>query len=634
MNAIHTNPPEAPFRNNLQQEDPIASRATQNEKRSWLNPHRLLLGLILLVILIPFGLVREKSKPTVLETGRIAAFSEGAEVEPGGLTNIVGLQPFRKTSSIHIRSSSGREGTATLVNLNPAINAWYVLEIAWTDDASRAAYHLENIRPRTQSLALDETYRLGLVIVEREARYRCDLIGGDSGGALEQARSSQQIYASLCEGRVALRNPAKGKRSTLEAGTKFLRDQIWGGEEVIVLFHHLLQDENREMGEIHNSTHTPPTEHGGEDPTGVPLAAAIDPKFTGQVVASRNLEITPENAERNGMRPGEWYPVRGNPGIYVSLLQPNMVAAQVLQGNKGRVQSLDNVEAPALCYLIAFDLDQLDLAFSLGTDHPAVTWSNHMLSQARDPKLPGPDGIGNIAPLISTGLIRPEDARTTAAVFTGGFKRDHGAFKSGELALRNHGSHYGFVENGVVFSKLQPGLATVYVRDDGFVGMKTWEEVDGKSLPGIRYARQNGVPLLEFDEPTQSGVPGRLVTQWGAGNWSGSEDAKLRTMRSGVGLQQNGAKRFFIYAVFSTATPSAMVRVFQAYRCRYAMLLDMNALEHTYLAVYRGTDSQLIVEHLLSGMGEVDKSGPGGSIPRFLAYPDNRDFFYFMRRTK
>ena len=28
-------------------------------------------------------------------------------------------------------------------------------------------------------------------------------------------------------------------------------------------------------------------------------------------------------------------------------------------------------------------------------------------------------------------------------------------------------SHYGFIENGVVFSKLQPGLATVFMLEDG-----------------------------------------------------------------------------------------------------------------------------------------------------------------------
>ena len=90
-----------------------------------------------------------------------------------------------------------------------------------------------------------------------------------------------------------------------------------------------------------------------------------------------------------------------------------------------------------------------------------------MLPQMKDASLPGPDGIGSIAPLVSTGLISPENGRHTVAAFTAGFKREHGAFSSGDLALKNHGSHYGFLENGVVFSKLQPGLATVFVLNDG-----------------------------------------------------------------------------------------------------------------------------------------------------------------------
>ena len=108
---------------------------------------------------------------------------------------------------------------------------------------------------------------------------------------------------------------------------------------------------------------------------------------------------------------------------------------------------------------------------------------------------------------------------------------------------------------------------------------------------------------------------------------------KLRTIRSGAALQGNGAKRFLIYAVFSDATPSAMARVFQAYRCRYGMLLDMNALEHTYLALYRRANSKLMVDYLIAGMSQVDRPTANGSVPRFLGYPDNRDFFYVMQRT-
>jgi hypothetical protein len=103
-------------------------------------------------------------------------------------------------------------------------------------------------------------------------------------------------------------------------------------------------------------------------------------------------------------------------------------------------------------------------------------------------------------------------------------------------------------------------------------------------------------------------------------------------MRSGAALQTSGGKRFLIYAVFTDATPSAMARVFQAYRCDYAMLLDMNALEHTYLAVYRRSPSGLFVDHLIKGMSVLEKTDSGELIPRFLGYADNRDFFYVMRR--
>jgi hypothetical protein len=107
---------------------------------------------------------------------------------------------------------------------------------------------------------------------------------------------------------------------------------------------------------------------------------------------------------------------------------------------------------------------------------------------------------------------------------------------------------------------------------------------------------------------------------------------KLRTLRAGAALQAADGRRFLIYGWFSTATPSAMARVFQAYGCRYAMLLDMNALEHTYLAVYQREGSRLLVEHLIQGMSVLDQSVKGNYIPRFLGYADDRDFFYVMQR--
>jgi hypothetical protein len=60
--------------------------------------------------------------------------------------------------------------------------------------------------------------------------------------------------------------------------------------------------------------------------------------------------------------------------------------------------------------------------------------------------------------------------------------------------------------------------------------------------------------------------------------------------------------------------------------------VDMNALEHTYLALYRRSGSRMFVDHLVKGMSALEKSAGAEIIPRFLGYSDNRDFFYVMRR--
>lgn len=546
--------------------------------------------------------------------------------------SILDLQPFRQASSIKIKSNTGNQGTATLVNLNPAVNSWYLLEVDW-QGGSKSSYHLENPQPRSEKLFLDPKYPLGIEISQGNARYPCTFFENKTDDALDEARNSHAPYASLCDGRLFLRNLVKGHRTKLELEAEFFRSKVWGGEKVAVIFHHILEDSHRETAKLTDAGGPGGGAGGGGKVEDAPPSALIDPKYARQVLTPSGLGITLENVH-DGVTPGVWYSASGNPGVYVSLIEPQLIDRTILESYKTMVNPLDSVEASSLCYLVAFDLDRFDLGYELGTEHPSVEWSDHIQPAMKDPKLPGPDGIGAIAPLVPTGLVSPEFVSKTVATFTGGFKRTHGAFKAGELATKNHGSHYGFAEDGVVFSKLQPGLATIFVLDDGSVEMKTWDTQDDGMLPKIKHARQNGVPVVEFDEKSQATVPGRLINKWGPGNWSGSEDMKLRTIRAGTALQANGRKRFLIYAVFSDATPSAMARVFQAYRCRYAMHMDMNALEHTYLALYRRAGSQLFVDYLLSGMSEVDKMDSGEEVPRFLGYPDNRDLFYVMRRDQ
>ena len=63
---------------------------------------------------------------------------------------IVELQQFRDTTSIKILAPGGQQGVATLINLNPDINIWYLLELNWHAGATPAAYHLENPYPKRQ----------------------------------------------------------------------------------------------------------------------------------------------------------------------------------------------------------------------------------------------------------------------------------------------------------------------------------------------------------------------------------------------------------------------------------------------------------------------------------------------------
>lgn len=63
------------------------------------------------------------------------------------------------------------------------------------------------------------------------------------------------------------------------------------------------------------------------------------------------------------------------------------------------------------------------------------------------------------------------------------------------------------------------------------------------------------------------------------------------------------------------------------------LLVEVALISATYMAVYRRQGSQLLTQHLIDGMGEVDGSRNGQPLPRFVSVADNRDFFYLLRRS-
>lgn len=564
---------------------------------------------------------RARLDPAVLER-------QAAEYDARRPKSVIELQKFRRTWAAPITAARGRRGSAELVNLNPRVNFWYLLQLTWDGEAT-ASYHLTNSRPETHELTLDAGFPGGLLLEDTLARTRCDLWSSDTPSSLAAASRLATPYVTLCDDHVVLRRPTAGRRTKLEWAADFLRDNVWVGESLTVLVRDsLYKDAHLVNGELVAGTVEPRT---AVDAPGLPRPARIAAEHAVDLLAPVDLGLALESP-RARARVGTWLAARDNPGVFVSLVQPGLVEKAALESRLRLTSRLDEVEAQALTYLVAFDLSRFEVDFSVGTDHPRVGWSNRARPEVRAGSLPGPDGIGDLAPLVAGGIIPYSLAERTVASFTGGFKRSHGAFKSGALALQSSGSHYGFIESGVVLSKLQPGLATIFTLDDGRVEMKTWSRGDDALLERIKFARQNGVPIVETDPATGVPMPGALVTRWGDGNWSGSEDRRLRSVRAGICLQESAAGRFLLYGYFSSATPAAMARVFQAYDCSYAMITDMNALEHTYLALYRVEASRLAVDHLITGMDVLDKVVDGQTLPRFLGFADNRDFFFVVRR--
>lgn len=546
-----------------------------------------------------------------------------AAATPPRARNIFALQRSSQTRTLSFKAIDGRNGTASLTNLNTVTNAWFILSIGGNMQGNVGAYHLENRDPSRTRLALADGVQ-GLQLESAGQTKSCDLWNG-APSPLEKAVASGLPYAPLCGGQIYLRNKVEGQYTDIERVTEFLRENVWSGEDIVGFVRDTIyQDAYRETGR--NGGHD-----GGAPASsapGAPPDAAISSSSSNVMISVPNYGVVVDGGTSAGLAIGRWYSVRDMPGVFSSMIRPGAVAETLVAKDKGAVNPLDEVESSAVAILTAFDLSQHEVRYAIGTKNPGVGWS---VAGPRTSQ-PGPDGFGSTSPLVANGMANPSIISRVVATFSGGFKRDHSAFNAGEFAQKNNGSHYGFVEQGVVFSTLHPGLSTLYALDDGSVHMESWSEALNQNLTHVRFARQNGVPLIETGA-TGEPAPGRLVRNWGAGNWSSSLDSQLRTLRAGACIVEAQGRRFLIQGVFSTATPSAMALVFHAYGCQYAMLLDMNALEHAYLALYARHGNQIRLEHPFFGMTDADKASGGKVIPRFIGFPDNRDFFYVVRRS-
>ena len=316
-------------------------------------------------------------------------------VAPAPARTVLDLQAARPSESVTLGSAAGHRGSLTLTHLNPAVNAWLLLTLQAPGSRAAVAYHLENAAPSRQRIGLDPARPGQLTITAGDATNFCTLW---PGSALELARRSMLPYAPLCEGRLYLRNAVYGNRSTLEATTEFLRDHVWRGEQIIgFVRREFYRDAFATRG---TSASAPFSDAGRAVPPEAPPAARMQGAGPQRALVAEGLGI--DLSVQGGLVPGQWYGAAGLDGVYASIAQPGALSAGVAQR-----RPLDGVEADALAYLVAFDLAAFDLAFALGTEHPRLGWSQHMRDELRNPRLPGPDGIDNAAPLARTGMVSP-----------------------------------------------------------------------------------------------------------------------------------------------------------------------------------------------------------------------------------
>lgn len=550
--------------------------------------------------------------------------------DPTKVKSIVDLQLEAKTTDLQVDDGSGKgKCHVHFTNLNPRVNIWFVLRLKCGDQL--AVFHLEN-KMAKQQITLDKSFADGLIITgEDGSAQNCELWPKGKVSPLKVAVNEVKPFVELCQDALYLRNSLVGRESTKEWVVGLLRDRVWGGEQITNFFKETVYKDSQYLSSQLEKMGQAATVGGFSNTPATPPDARIDEKFQGSLLETKELGISLQ-VPKEKLEVGKWYQTKLREGVFLSVIEAGLIHRDILNSSLKVVGNLEGKEERALDYLVAFDLNKFSMGFALGTDHPRVDWSERVNGNGvRNDKVPGPDGIGDVKPLVFTGSIAPHIAAHAVATFTGGFKRSHGAFKWGDLALTNGGSHYGFIENGVVVSRLQPGLATLIIYRDGKVDLKTWQEKDNSTILDVRFARQNGVPLIDYDPIKNESFPGALVRNWGQGNWSGSTDQQFRSLRAGVCLIEKNDQKFLVYGYFSSVTPPAMTRVFQAYGCKYAFHLDMNALEHTYLALYsqRNRDD-FKMEHLITGMNVLDKNVKGTLVPRFIGLPDNRDFFYLF----
>ena len=501
------------------------------------------------------------------------------------------------------RSSNGIR--AELINLNPDINKWFLLKLK--SYGRTRIHHLENTIP-ANTLKLTEG-GLEIITPGNSISMECKLWKGRRNNLATQRFSSHiNPYKALCDGLVYLRlkRSSKTKLSMTEWGTSILRKSKYG-EAIINAFKPWLVSLKAESA---SSTYSNSATGSMPDTAGYPKRPSIIKNTKSNTAVEHSLGVQVHH-KGEGLHYGEWYQSKLHKGIYVNLFTVDQIPKNIMNSYKDRVDPIDEDDLDKLVYFMAYDLDKYAANYAVGTLHP---------KRDRSPiRMPGIRDLNRT--LVPIGSIPPYQITKSVGVFIGGFKRRHSTMRLGP----HRGKVFGYIENGVEWQKLSPGLATLYSTKDGYMDIAPWPSSvaeQEKLKSKIVGARQNGVMLME------KGVPSPLINKK-AGNWSADAKGKIQTLRSVTCIQERGGKRFLLFGAITSGTPSTVARLTQAFHCKSAMQMDMNAYMYMHNALYSmQPDKSFKVEYLHTEM-EFPK---GLKRHRFIMDNNERDFFYVYRR--
>jgi hypothetical protein len=250
--------------------------------------------------------------------------------------------------------------------------------------------------------------------------------------------------------------------------------------------------------------------------------ATSEPVSTQPVVSPTATQIPwlPARLHRLGNIPDEgiWTPyiqdATGGPLAYRTFLQPDPDRPYVTVA------------------IVAFDLRRIRLHYVLGMIEPT-----------------------SYANVTRTGQIPAEDqiAGYLLAAFNGGFKTVHG--------------HYGVFMDGKQFIPPIDGIGTIAIYQNGSIRIGEWG-VDLNYSPDMVVFRQN-CPLM-----VHNGEINLLVYNNSVNDWGGTIKGNIVTIRSGIGISQDG-KTLYYFAGNSLTMP-ALAKSMQDAGAYEAMQLDIN----------------------------------------------------------